>query len=63
MSEIQKILDDKREIAGLTCTHADIAWVGSDGVTAIVAYPEPGNGAYIPFYAVKKGDKIAKRVT
>jgi hypothetical protein len=36
--------------------------VGRDGITRIEAYDEHGNGAFVPWFAVYKGDEMVMRV-
>ena len=61
MSEPLKLLDDKREVESI-CKDEWIIKVGEDGVTKIVIYAEPGNGAYVPWAALYQGDSIRTRV-
>lgn len=62
MPDIPLIYDDPRTILGISTNEADVGWVGNEGVTEIVAYKEMGQGSYVAFYAVKRGDEIWKRV-
>ncbi len=59
-----RILEDDSVIRCLTNERlgVDVAFVGGDGVTRIVAYGEPGDGALVPWFAIWRGDKIVKRI-
>jgi len=61
---ITTIVNDKREILQLACDIAqvDIASVGRNGVTKIVAYEEPGQMAMIPYLAIYKGNFLVERI-
>lgn len=64
MNKPCKILDDKRAIIEISAPGEDgNFWtVGRNDVTAIVAYGEPGQGAYVPYFAIYKGDWLESRV-
>lgn len=64
MQKPNKILEDKRPIVEIATFDTDIVvWaVGVGWVTAIVAYGEPGQGAYVPWFAVYQGDHIKTRI-
>lgn len=54
---ITQMLDDKRVIESIA---ADGEWwrvVGANYVTRIECYGEPGDGAYVPAFAVYYGDE------
>jgi len=55
------ILTDERPISGLFF-EADSIQAGSNGVTHIEAYQEPGQGAYVPWFAVFEDAEIVSRV-
>ena len=57
--------EDKREIKYISCDVAqfDIATVGRDGVTKIVAYDEGGQCGCVPWLAVYKGDFLWMRLS
>lgn len=60
---LKRITEDERPIVGL-CNHqnhTDVAWVGTDGITEIVAYEENGEMAPVPWFAIKVGDEIVAR--
>ena len=66
MAEISSILEDPREIRGLTneAQGENFAWVGQDGVTRIVAYGEDGHMARVPYFAVyRNGDQPCSRIS
>lgn len=58
------MLDDARTITMVNDNIGgqNIAVVGSDGITKIVCYGEPGDGAYKPWLAVYRGDHLAYRM-
>ena len=58
---IKTLLEDTREIEGV---YRDGSWwaVGIDGCTSIIAYPEMGQMAHVPWFAIFNGDDIVKRV-
>lgn len=65
MNDIPEIIfDDTRPIQSVsTIGETGEFWaVGSDGVTKIVPYREAGQGAYVTWLAVYKGDYIVYRV-
>lgn len=64
MTDIPLIYDDPREIEAIFFfgDYGGGHEVGQEGVTEIVAYKEMGQGSYVAFYAVKKGDQIAVRL-
>lgn len=64
MSAVPTILEDRRPIKSIWFEDeaGSCYRVGSAGVTRIEAYGEPGQGAYVPFFAVWKGDHLAWRV-
>jgi hypothetical protein len=53
------IYDDAREIESINGQIG--CWTSGDGVR-IVAYKEHGQGDYVPYYAVYRGDEIVTRV-
>ena len=58
---METILEDKRTIVGL----AEGQWfarVGDDDITKIVAYAETGQRAYVPWFAIFKGDVLTHRI-
>lgn len=62
---LSTILEDEREIERLSfgTGPADVSIVvGLAGVTKIVAYGEPGQGAYVPYFAVYIGEHLNDRV-
>ena len=54
------ILTDERSISGISFG-VDSIRVGSEGVTCIKAYQEPGQNAFVPWFAVFEGDEIVSR--
>ena len=62
---MRQIADDRRPIKALTNERhgCGFAHVGSGGVTKIVAYKEPGQGAAVPWLAVYKGQECAARIS
>lgn len=57
------IVDDKREIERIDWNDDQGGFlVGSCGVTAIVAYGEPGPHCHLPWLAVYEGEQIRSRV-
>lgn len=52
---------DARPIAGIFHGPAH-RYVGTDGVTKIVAYDEHGQYGWVPWYAVYQGDEIFERI-
>lgn len=68
MTEVTKILDDKRPIKALVWWNDEAIEVGgpievndSRAVTKIVAYGEPAEYCYVPWFAVYCGDEIVRR--
>ena len=59
------ILDDDRPVKAIWTRDPEdygaTVLVGCGGVTKIEAYGEPGQGAYVPWFAVWKGDVIDSR--
>lgn len=55
------ILTDERPISGLFF-EVDSIQAGSNGVTRIEAYQEPGQNAYVPWFAVFEDNEIVSRV-
>ena len=53
------IYDDPREIESIAGQIG--CWSTADG-SRIVAYREHGQGDYVPYYAVYRGDEIVSRV-
>lgn len=58
------IYDDPREIEGVYYPGEDGGCYrkGNSGVTRIVAYREHGQGDFVPYFAIYRGDEIAHRV-
>ncbi len=58
------VLDDERTIKAIIVDVDDLTgWiVGQYNVTKIVAYGEPGQGAYVPYFAVYKDECLTVRV-
>lgn len=54
------ILTDKREISSVSFGEEGFC-VGHNGVTRIEAYQEPGQSAYVPWFAIFEDDKIVAR--
>lgn len=62
---MKKILEDKRPIESIYFENSgdgESNKVGVFGVTEIVAYPETGEMAHVPWIAVKIGDEVISRV-
>ena len=61
---VAMIIDDPRPIVGLYQERdADGSWrVGHLGTTKIVPYNECGQGSYVIWFAIYKGENIAMRV-
>lgn len=56
-TKVPTILEDKREILTIEYEDTNREWhVGLDNIRRIVAYPEPGEGAYVPWLAVYQDD-------
>lgn len=56
------MFDDKREIKYYNNDVAQTSvMVGKDGITKIKVYKEHGNGDFIPYLAVWKGDVLYMR--
>ncbi len=64
MQEPSKVLDDSRPIVEISMpgVDGDFWTVGKGGVTAIVAYGETGQMAYVPWFAVYKGEHLMMRI-
>lgn len=65
--KVKILTRETREVKGLAVDYdqrvAD--WnpaVGSNGVTKIQAYDEPGQSAYVAWFAIFVGDEIVRRV-
>ena len=59
---MESVLDETRTIKSVYW-HPDGAFtVGVCGVTKIEAYREAGQGGYVPWFAVWKGDDLLQRV-
>ena len=59
---MESLLDDTREIKCVYWHPDGALTVGSFGVTKIEAYREAGQGGYVPWFAVWKGDFLYQRV-
>jgi len=56
------ILSDKRPIESV-CMSDDSGWqVGRSDITKIVPYAEPGQGAFVPWLEIWRGDHLIVRV-
>jgi len=58
---VKTIIDDDRKIEGLF----EESWgvlVGSEGITKIVPYQEPGQMGWCTWFAIYKGDEIYERI-
>ena len=55
------VIDDPRPIECITQDILSIR-VGEGGVTKIITYPEAGQGGYVPWAAIFKGEFLWKRV-
>jgi len=65
MQEPIEMLEDKRPITGIGFPGDPgplWATVGTGGVTAIVAYGETGQMAYVPWLAVYEGEHLMMRI-
>ena len=60
-NRVVPMLEDDREIAALDYEEGPGPVVGQCGVTAIIAYGEPGDCAYVPWFAVYRGEHITER--
>ena len=62
---VPRIIDDRRRIIAVEdspVTEGGDGWVvGQRGVTAIIAYGEPGQVALVPWMAIFRGDHLAHR--
>ena len=58
---IPQMFDDPREISSIWLDDEHGLHVGRNGITRIVCYREPGEHAFIPFFAVFKGDHLFAR--
>ena len=61
MDRIMDMLDasrsaHRRDIEGLFGEGGAFARLGTGGVTRIEVYGEPGDGAYVPWFAIYRGD-------
>lgn len=57
------ILSDDRDIVAINHIGGEYFWrVGFDDVTKIVAYPENGQSAQVPWFAIYVGDEIRWRI-
>ena len=59
---MKSVLDDTREIKSVWWHPGGAFAVGSCRVTKIEAYREAGQGGYVPWFAVWKGDDLLCRV-
>ena len=61
--ETPTILNDNREIIKVINPEGQLMFaVGLDGCKSIVAYPEPGQGAYVPWLAIHSLQGIKHRI-
>lgn len=61
---IKKLLEDNRKIISIhsNTETAFYATVGDDNITKIEVYPEKGQMAEVPWFAIYAGDEIVGRV-
>jgi len=59
---MDSVLDDTREIRSVYWHPDGEFTVGTCGTTKIEAYREAGQGGYVPWFAVWKGEHLFQRV-
>ncbi len=57
---IKSILEDERNIDEICTAKGECWW--ADENTRIVAYKEPGESAYVPWFAIVHNGEIVKRI-
>ena len=60
MQQPNSLLDDPRSIAAIFWGESFCAVTGD--ITAIVAYHEPGEMGYVPWFAIYEGEHIRYRI-